>query len=322
VDARAPQSAERLLGLEGWRRAALAAKHAGAPEVTLWARDAAQRVELEAAIAADQRLAGMRAMVDVEQGDALLLDGGGVYDPAGVRARSRGEDGGVALGSDVRQPARVRVLQRAAASSADGLVDTWFNRPVARAVTRAVTRTPITPNQITVLSFVVGLLGVAGIASLDWRLGVAGALLLQASAAIDCIDGELARLTYRFSPFGARLDLLLDNIVHLLLFAAMGWASVPLWGTAWALAAGGAMVAGGALSFGVVWFMTFTRPASPHSALARLLDKMTNRDFTVLVLAAAVAGRWDVLLAIMAVGVNVFWPLVLAVAIRERATRG
>ena len=41
----------------------------------------------------------------------------------------------------------------------DGLVDTYLNRSCSRLLTRLFLRTPLTPNQITILSFLTGLLG-------------------------------------------------------------------------------------------------------------------------------------------------------------------
>ena len=54
------------------------------------------------------------------------------------------------------------------------------------------------------------------------------ALLFQLAAVIDCSDGEVARLTFTDSPFGAWLDITLDNLVHMAIFVAIWAAHVVL----------------------------------------------------------------------------------------------
>ena len=148
--------------------------------------------------------------------------------------------------------------------------------------------------------------GAVGIGTGVWVWGVVGACLFQLSAAVDCVDGELARLTYRSSPWGARLDLVLDNVVHWALFAAMGCASVDWLGAGWAWGLGVSAVLGAMISFGLVYRWTFGA-APAGGRLKEVLDGMTNRDFSLGVVACAVLGWWPVFLGATAVGTHVFW---------------
>ena len=52
-------------------------------------------------------------------------------------------------------------LLRSLENPCDGLVDTWVNRPLSRLMTRALVGTGISPNAVTLISFLVGLVGVA-----------------------------------------------------------------------------------------------------------------------------------------------------------------
>src|SRR4030095_12146674 len=61
------------------------------------------------------------------------------------------------------------------------------------------------------------------LATPDYWKRVTGAVFLLASIIIDGCDGELARLKYLESAFGAKFDLIADNIVHLLLFPGIAW---------------------------------------------------------------------------------------------------
>ena len=103
-----------------------------------------------------------------------------------------------------------------------GLVEVLFNRRLSTLFTRLLVRTPLTPNQVTVLSFFVILPG-AYLLSTGERMALIGAgLLIQLSFTLDCCDGELARLRGLSSPYGAWLDGLFDRIAELALCLALG----------------------------------------------------------------------------------------------------
>src|SRR4051812_29265738 len=76
-------------------------------------------------------------------------------------------------------------------------------RPVAAVLVDAVKATPITPNQITLASFVVGIVSAALVIVLPgyWGLIVA-VTVYQASYVLDCADGMLARWRGIASPAG------------------------------------------------------------------------------------------------------------------------
>ena len=103
-----------------------------------------------------------------------------------------------------------------------GLVEVLFNRRLSTLLTRLLVRTSLTPNQVTVLSFLVILPGVY-LLSTGERIALIGAgILIQLSFTLDCCDGELARLRGLNSPFGAWLDGLFDRIAELALCLALG----------------------------------------------------------------------------------------------------
>jgi 1L-myo-inositol 1-phosphate cytidylyltransferase / CDP-L-myo-inositol myo-inositolphosphotransferase len=53
-------------------------------------------------------------------------------------------------------------------------------------------------------------------------MGIAGSVLLILSAWVDCADGEVARLKFLASEWGAKLDIVSDNIVHCSVFFSIG----------------------------------------------------------------------------------------------------
>lgn len=94
-------------------------------------------------------------------------------------------------------------------------------RPVAAVLVDWIQGTRITPNQITLASFLLGI-AAAGLL-IAWRghLGLVGAVLVyQASYVLDCADGMLARLRAVASPAGHLLDFLMDELKAFAILAA------------------------------------------------------------------------------------------------------
>lgn len=90
----------------------------------------------------------------------------------------------------------------------------YISLNVAKPFTWAFYRLKFSPNMVTCLAF---LLAMAAVGSLFLPvLSVVKAMLflvlLQLSYALDCSDGQLARLTGRASPQGAWFDLLMDRV--------------------------------------------------------------------------------------------------------------
>ena len=92
--------------------------------------------------------------------------------------------------------ARRRLLQSLGKNGADGYIAAHLNRRLSVPISAWLARTPITPTQITVISFLIALLG-AAFFTVDRRwTAVIGALLVQLSSVVDGCDGELARLRH------------------------------------------------------------------------------------------------------------------------------
>lgn len=100
--------------------------------------------------------------------------------------------------------------------------DLFFNiyvmRPIAAAVVAAVARTPITPNQVTLLNLLVFLVAMALMAALPTRDGgIFAVLVLEASYCLDCVDGMLARHKKIASKEGHLFDFFTDELKAVLL---------------------------------------------------------------------------------------------------------
>jgi phosphatidylglycerophosphate synthase len=92
-------------------------------------------------------------------------------------------------------------------------VNLWLHRPLAYAFVALVYRSPITPNQVTLLALLVGLAAGACFLVGTPQAMLCGGLLLWTSAILDGADGILARAKRSFSDLGRALDGTADMIV-------------------------------------------------------------------------------------------------------------
>lgn len=82
--------------------------------------------------------------------------------------------------------------------------------------------TGITPNHLTTIRLFFGLLATAGLADGTYLWTNIGAVCFVISNFLDHADGELARVTGKFSRAGHRYDLACDALVNVLLFIGIG----------------------------------------------------------------------------------------------------
>jgi phosphatidylglycerophosphate synthase len=147
--------------------------------------------------------------------------------------------------------------------SADGVVAYYLMRPLTTRITGVIARTPVTPNQLTILTFLIGLTGAALVAWGDRTQAVAGACLFFAAATADCLDGELARLRYETSYRGAWLDTITDDLQTMMFIGACGMNLVRSGaGTLWPILAAVSM----ALFAAAQWYVYGVVHGRYHSA--------------------------------------------------------
>ncbi|HEY2386853.1 MAG TPA: CDP-alcohol phosphatidyltransferase family protein [Candidatus Binatia bacterium] len=186
--------------------------------------------------------------------------------------------------------------------------DGWFTRVVDRKLSRALTRlllpTGISPNTVTLTSIAIGLLAGALFAVGGPRAGLAGALLFLASTIIDGCDGELARLTFRESPFGARLDVIGDNVVHVAVFGGIAYGVYRTSHDPSVAIAGWALVLGVLASMAVVYLFVVRREPSARQRV--LFEAFASREFAYLLVVLTLAGKLAWFLWLSAVGTYAF----------------
>jgi phosphatidylglycerophosphate synthase len=201
-----------------------------------------------------------------------------------------------------------RRLWASLTSSADGIVDRFLNRPLGRYLSKILIHAPFSPNQVSIVSTLVGVLS-------GWFFAggyfISAALLLQLSAIVDCVDGDLARALYKESRLGKWLDLVGDQFVHIAVFAGIGLGLARSNPGSPALALGISAVLGTIISFAVIVRFMQRKNGRESSGLEKLIDATTNRDFSLLVLFLAIVGKLNLFLWMAGIGVHLFWIIAL-----------
>ena len=116
----------------------------------------------------------------------------------------------------------------------ENIVDLYFYRPIGFRIARMLRHTGITPNMITFISIFVG----AGAGWLfyftnNFIYTLLGILLLVFANILDCVDGQLARLTGIKSEIGRILDGIAGDIWFTVIYVALALRLTHLYGTGW-----------------------------------------------------------------------------------------
>lgn len=204
----------------------------------------------------------------------------------------------------------------------DGFMARHFDRHLSLAASRALLDSAVTPNQMTIFSTFIGLVGACFFLS-DSRLPyVTGALLIWLHSVLDGCDGELARVRFQESTFGSDLDFWGDNLVHLALFTSLG---VGFWLTGngvHTLALAGIADLGVLASAWTAWQHRRAHRGDSrvvdqaagdglNSKLSRLENALAQRDFIYLLVLLAFIDRVYEFLWAAAIGGTLYFAIML-----------
>lgn len=107
------------------------------------------------------------------------------------------------------------------------IFDLYFYRPLAFLLVKGIYSTNITPNQLTVISMVFGVIGGFFYSIGTHSTFIIGAILILLYNVFDCSDGQLARLKKNGTATGRILDGIADYVVSVAVYfgIAFGYAS-------------------------------------------------------------------------------------------------
>ncbi|HSA80011.1 MAG TPA: CDP-alcohol phosphatidyltransferase family protein [Geminicoccaceae bacterium] len=190
-------------------------------------------------------------------------------------------------------------------------IDPPWDQRLARVLVRPLRNGRVTPNGITTLTLILGLLS----AWLYARGGSAahlGAVLFMLACLLDHADGELARLSGRTSTFGHYYDLIADGLVLTALFLGIGAGLSGGEAGAGALRLG--LLAGGATGLIVLLRLELERRAGRSATRQPNLLGFELQDLMYLVGPVTWLGWLEPFLILAAIGaplyaLNVLWTL-------------
>jgi phosphatidylglycerophosphate synthase len=120
-----------------------------------------------------------------------------------------------------------------------GLFTETINQRIGSYLCVVAHRYDLAPTVLTLANLVIGLGTSIAVIALAGKvpsvvLGLGALLLWQFAYSLDCADGQLARVTGRASPAGARVDILSDVALQISLVAAVstvaaGYHRTPVW---------------------------------------------------------------------------------------------
>ena len=148
---------------------------------------------------------------------------------------------------DLREAER-RLMRDQGRKTRDGPVSRHLNRPVSRWLTRYLVRTSVTPNQISLASWMLSCIAAGLMALSGYPALAAGGALAQLASIIDGCDGEIARLKRSQSEFGGWFDAVLDRHADAVLLFGLMWHEFASTGTNLSIVLGFAAIVGSFLN--------------------------------------------------------------------------
>jgi phosphatidylglycerophosphate synthase len=211
-------------------------------------------------------------------------------------------------------------LLRSLGREGDSMLVRLLDRRLSQLLTKRLMRTSVTPNQITLASAAVGIMGAFFLAQPSQVWQVLGSLLFLLSTILDGCDGEIARLTFQESAFGAKLDLIMDNVVHLVLFPSIALGLYRREYDTLYFVLGG-LTLGGILVSVAVYLPHLLRRQRMHGSLTRLYEHLASRDFAYVLPVLALIDRLQWFLWATTIGTYLFAGVWVVITVRERHRR-
>lgn len=246
-------------------------------------------------------------------------------------ARTEGEGFAQRVRDNNEASVAKRALLRSLRKPIDGFISRHLNRYVSLAVTRQLVKLGLRPNVFTVIFLFIGL-AAAGFASQVesvWALVLSG-VLFQAQSILDGCDGEMARLTFRYSKVGEWLDTVGDDITNYAYCFGLAFGLSRLYAEPWILWVGFGVLALQVIASGIMYFRmiqwgTGDLLAIPKAdggtesdnIVLRFFYTIGKRDFFVFAISLITAAQFPfVSFVVFAVGTAVVF---ITVVINDRA---
>lgn len=112
--------------------------------------------------------------------------------------------------------------KKSTAGAKEGIAFRYFSRPIASFILFHIQHGKITPNQVTIASLIVGIVGsLVHLFWLEWAGLVLGGALFMIAHMLDALDGQLARHRKAGSVVGMHFDFFIDGLKAYLMYGAL-----------------------------------------------------------------------------------------------------
>ncbi len=186
------------------------------------------------------------------------------------------------------------------------IIDRYIIRKISGFISGLLVKTPVTPNQVTITSLVIGILAAVFFSHGAHTYTIIAGVLYFISTVFDQCDGEVARFKHMESDFGRFFDIIVDSIVNAAIVIGITIAIYKTNGSGLTIVAGVLAMMGIVISLLLTTY--FSSESKKNTGTKEMLDKLNNKDFFyIIMLASVIFNQMIWFLLIMAVGTNIYW---------------
>ncbi|MHC4308012.1 MAG: CDP-alcohol phosphatidyltransferase family protein [Planctomycetota bacterium] len=214
--------------------------------------------------------------------------------------------------------AEKKIEQPSGTSLDSPIIDRYIIRKISGFITGFLVRTPVTPNQVTVISLILGLIAAVIFSFGGHTHTITAGLIFFLCIVFDQCDGEVARIKNMETEFGRSFDIIVDSIVSAAIVAGITFALYKASGSGFHIIIGLLAIIGISISIFLATYLG--KENKTDTGTQEMLDKLNNKDFFyIIMLASVIFNQMIWFLLIMAVGTNIYW-IVHKIAHRKIAT--
>ena len=186
------------------------------------------------------------------------------------------------------------------------IIDRYIIRKISWFITRLLVKTPVTPNQVTIISLILGIVSAAFFSHGAHTYTIIAGLFYFISTVFDQCDGEVARYKQMTSDFGKTFDIIVDSIVNATITIGITIAIYKTNGSGLSIIAGLLAMTGIVISLLLTTY--FSHENNNNTGTKEMLDRLNNKDFFyIIMLASVIFNQMIWFLLIMAIGTNIYW---------------
>ena len=186
------------------------------------------------------------------------------------------------------------------------IIDRYIIRKISGFITGLLVKTPVTPNQVTIISLILGIASAAFFSHGAHTYTIIAGLFYFISTVFDQCDGEVARYKQMTSDFGKTFDIIVDSIVNATITIGITIAIYKTNGSGLSIMAGLLAMTGIVISLLLTTY--FSHENNNNTGTKEMLDRLNNKDFFyIIMLASVIFNQMIWFLLIMAIGTNIYW---------------